>query len=46
VRPNAPADATSWTDTDSYEISSQLMTIADGWQAVSGEPTSRVYLPG
>jgi hypothetical protein len=37
--------AANWTDTDSYEISSQLMTIADAWQAASGDPASRVYLP-
>jgi hypothetical protein len=35
----------NWTDTDGYEISSQLMTIADAWQAASGDPASRVYLP-
>lgn len=35
----------SWTDTDGYEVSSQLMTTADAWHAVSSEPASRTYLP-
>lgn len=34
-----------WTDTDGYEISSRLMTTADAWHAVSGDPASRTYLP-
>ena len=37
--------AAEWTDTDGYEISSQLMTVEDAWQAVSGDPASRTYLP-
>jgi hypothetical protein len=37
--------AASWTDTDGYETSSQLMTVEDAWQAVSGDPASRTYLP-
>ena len=37
--------AASWTDTDGYEISSQLMTVQDAWQAASGDPASRAYLP-
>jgi hypothetical protein len=35
----------SWTGTDGYEISSQLMTIEEARQAASGDPASRVYLP-
>ena len=41
----ASGHAASWTDTDGYEISSQLMTVEDAWEAVSGDPASRVYLP-
>jgi len=37
--------AAPWTDTDRYEISSQLMAIEDAWQAASGDPASRAYLP-
>ena len=40
-----PVPAGSWTDTDGYETSSQLMTVEDAWQAVSGDPASRTYLP-
>jgi ADP-ribose pyrophosphatase YjhB (NUDIX family) len=36
--------AVNWTDRDGYEISSQLMTINDAIQAVSGDPASRPYL--
>jgi hypothetical protein len=37
--------AAAWTDTDGYEFSSQPMAVEDEWQAVSGDPASRTYLP-
>jgi 8-oxo-dGTP pyrophosphatase MutT (NUDIX family) len=33
-----------WTDTEGQEVSSELMTIADGAQAVEKEPLGRVFL--
>jgi len=35
----------NWTDTDGYEVGSQLMSINEVWAAVSGDPVSRAYLP-
>jgi len=37
------ADA-EWTDTEGYEVSSELMPVRDAERAVDGEPLGRVFL--
>ncbi len=33
-----------WTDTEGWEVSSELMAIPDAERAIDGEPLGRVFL--